>query len=123
MRKTAQVVGFSGDTVWMVWSKGEIFAGNDPVFWRKDVCGAWIYRGHYGRKDSEYGWVIEHIIPLSEGGTDDVSNLTPMHWKNTVRKTDGNFECNVTSAGVHNGSPLEYKLMEIQNSASYNIVY
>ena len=36
------------------------------------------YCGHYGRKDLEYGWVIDHIKPLSEGGTNDISNLRPM---------------------------------------------
>ena len=47
-------------------------------FGERIKCGAWIFRGHYGRKDSEYGWVIDHIKPLSEGGTNDISNLRPM---------------------------------------------
>ncbi len=115
MRKPAQVIGFSEDFIWQVWSKGEIFAGNDPVFWRKDVYGAWMFRGLFGRKDSEYGWVINHIKPLSDGGTNDISNLTPVHWENTIRKADGKIECRVTSTGVHNGRPLECRVIEIPN--------
>jgi hypothetical protein len=107
MRRTVQATGFSEDIIWQVWSKGEIFGGNDPVFWRKDMCGAWIFRSHFGRKDSEYGWVIDHIKPLSDGGSDDISNLTPIHWENTLRKADGNIECHAISTGIHNGSPLE----------------
>lgn len=32
---------------------------------RKDTCGAWIVSGDYGNRDSEYGWEIDHIIPVS----------------------------------------------------------
>jgi hypothetical protein len=101
---------YSSDTIWKTWSKGEIFAGNDPVFWRKDQCGAWIFRGHYDNRNSEYGWVIGHIKPLSEGGTDDISNLCPLHWENNVRKADGSNECHVTAEGVFNGRPIEHKI-------------
>lgn len=111
---------YSNDVIWKVWSKGEIFAGNDPVFWRKDQCGAWIFRGHYGRKDSEYGWVIDHIKPLSEGGADDISNLIPMQWDNTTRKSDGCIECHVTSAGVHNDKPHENRITEYPNLNIFN---
>ena len=99
---------FNDDTIWTVWSKGEIFAGNDPVFWRKDVCGAWIFRSHYNRTDSEYGWIIDYIKPLSDGGTDEISNLRPLQWENTIRKADGNIECRITSNGIFNGKPIEH---------------
>ena len=111
---------YTESDIWQVWSKGEIFAGNDPVFWRKDVCGAWMFRGHFGRKDSEYGWVIEHIKPLSDGGTNDISNLVPVHWENTTRKADGNIECHATSTGTHNDRPLETKVIEIPNLNTWN---
>jgi len=106
---------YSEDIIWGVWSKGGIFGGNDPILWRRDVCGAWIFRGYYERKDSEYGWVIDHIKPLAEGGTNDISNLRPMHWENTGRKEDGTIDCHAISEGVYNGKPLENKLIEIPN--------
>ena len=43
-RTKLEDVRLTQDVIWKVWAKGEIFAGNDPVFWRKDACGAWIYR-------------------------------------------------------------------------------
>ena len=97
----------SQDIIWKVWAKGEIFAGNDPVFWRRDVCGAWIFRSHYSRKDSEYGWVIDRINPILKGDIDTISNLCPVQWENTTRKKDGTIECRITSTGVHNGKPTE----------------
>jgi hypothetical protein len=106
---------YSENTIWGVWSKGEIFSGNDPIFWRRDACGAWIFRGNYERKDSEYGWVIDHIKPIAEGGTEDISNLRPMQWENTRRKADGSIDCHATSEGVYNGKPLANTLDEIPN--------
>ena len=101
----------SSDLIWKVWAKGEIFAGNDPVFWRRDACGAWIFRGHYGRRDSEYGWVIDSIKPMVKDDIDTVSNLRPVQWENTSRKADGSLECRVTSTGVHNDKPLENNIV------------
>jgi HNH endonuclease len=86
---------FSEDIVWQVWSKGIVIGGNDALLWRKDEFGAWILRSHYGRRDSEYGWEIDHIKPVSEGGTDALSNLRPMHWENIARKTNGTFDRNI----------------------------
>ncbi|HKU33431.1 MAG TPA: HNH endonuclease signature motif containing protein [Candidatus Nitrosotalea sp.] len=114
------MIEITEDTIWDVWSKGEIFAGNDPVLWRKDVCGAWIFRSHYKRIDSEYGWVIDYIKPLSEGGSNNILNLRPMHWENTRRRSDGSIECHITSTGIYNGKPIEHKIIE---PSSLNIFY
>src|SRR5579872_1127036 len=111
----------SSDVIWKVWAKGEIFAGNDPVFWRRDVCGAWIFRSHYDRKDSEYGWVIDRIKPIAEGDVDTISNLRPVQWENTIRRVDGTIECRITSTGVHNDKPTENEIItKFQNSYSIN---
>jgi len=109
-------VRLTQDVIWKVWAKGEIFAGNDPVFWRKDACGAWIYRGDHGKRNSEYGWVIDHIKPVSEGGTDKISNLRPAHWSNAMRKADGNMECRVTAEGVHNSKPIQRVLLSLRST-------
>ena len=37
-------------------------------------------------EEGEYGWKIEHIKPVSKGGTDDINNLKPLHWKNNGKK-------------------------------------
>ncbi|TLX84550.1 MAG: HNH endonuclease [Thaumarchaeota archaeon] len=91
---------FSHDNILSVWAKGTVVDGNDPSLWRKDECGAWIFRSHYERRTSVYGWVIDRITPLSEGGTDELSNLRPLHWENTARKEDGTLVCSMT-AQVH----------------------
>ena len=70
-----------------VWEKAAITDGKNPDLLRKDYAGAWIKRDDYN-KLSTYGWQIDHILPLSQGGTDDIDNLVPLHWRNNKSKGD-----------------------------------
>jgi hypothetical protein len=88
------------DLVQSVWELGE--TTSNPNEWRKDVCGAWIYRKSLNQ-ESEFGWVIDRIKPISLGGNDDISNYRPMHWENN--KIKGNSPepiCIITSEGSKN---------------------
>src|SRR5438105_1135993 len=95
-------MGFSEDIIWQVWSKALVISISDTLVWRKDECGAWILRSHYGNRDSEYGWDIGYIKSVSEGGTDDLSNLRPLQWKNNISKSDGSLDCRVLAEGINN---------------------
>lgn len=83
----------------IVWQKGQVCQNNDPAWWRKDQCGAWIGFSFYGNRDSEYGWEIDHINP---NGGDIQSNLQPLQWTNNAEKGDGALVCAVTSSGIRN---------------------
>ena len=76
---------FSNYDVERVWQKGQIQLGYDPSKYRKDRCGAWMYRLAYGTT-GEYGWEIDHKQPVSRGGSDDLMNLQPLHWRNNRGK-------------------------------------
>ena len=83
---------FSTQVINAVWEKAE----KDPGFvtFKKDCCGMVIQKNKYGTL-SEHGWEIDHIKPVSQGGTDDLSNLQPFHWENNRHKGDNwpDWEC------------------------------
>jgi|SRR5437588_8315770 len=94
-------MAFSEDIIWQVWGRAVVISVSDALVWRKDECGAWINRADYGNRDSQFGWEIGHIKSVSEGGTDDISNLRPLQWENNVRNHDG-VECAVIASGTEN---------------------
>jgi hypothetical protein len=59
-------MSFSEVQVQQVWGKGLVIPNADSMVWRKDRCGAWIYRSSYG-KNSDYDWQIDHIKPRAQG--------------------------------------------------------
>ncbi|MDD2636067.1 MAG: HNH endonuclease signature motif containing protein [Bacteroidales bacterium] len=72
--------------------------------WREDFAGAWICRNQYGNHDSIFGWDVDHVIPLSKNGADDISNWVPLQWENNLKKSDNYpiFQTVVTSDGNKN---------------------
>lgn len=78
-----------------VWFKGTLIPGVDPNVARRDGCGATIHWREHGNRNSQFGWEVDHIKPESLGGSDDLSNLQPLHWKNNVAKGDGPLRCEV----------------------------
>lgn len=71
-----------------VWAKGQAIPGYDPLRWRRDSCNFNMDWNEYGNRQSVNGWEIDHIIPLQANGTDHLSNLQPLNWRNNSSKGD-----------------------------------
>lgn len=79
---------FSKEEIDAVWKKGRIILGTDPNLKRNDICGTVILKSAYGNIKSSMGWEIDHIKPVSKGGSDDLSNLQPLYWDTNRKKAD-----------------------------------
>jgi 5-methylcytosine-specific restriction endonuclease McrA len=78
---------FTQDTIDAVWSKGRVIDGYSAAEWRHDDAGSVMRYGDYGQQ-SKYGWEIDHIVPVSKGGSVALQNLQPLQWENNRRKGD-----------------------------------
>ena len=94
---------FSDIYIDLVWDKARVIEGYDPTKWRQDFAGAWIQKDQYGIQ-SPLGWEIDHMVPRSHGGGDDLVNLFPIHWRNNESKGDKTpiFDTAISSEGNKN---------------------
>lgn len=95
-------MAFDEKTIQAVWEKADTVFGYDSTKYRKDQCGAWIVRSEYGNRKSIYGWEIDHITSVSKNGSDNLSNLRPLQWKNNASRQDGRLVCVVQSKENYN---------------------
>lgn len=84
---------FSPGEVDAVWRKGTMLPGYDPNIFRKDTCGAVIERQRHGDTSHRYGWEIDHIKAVDNGGGDELANLQPLQWENNRAKSNGPLKC------------------------------
>ncbi len=75
---------FPEDVVEKVWLKAK--PEGEEAEEKPDVCATLMRREDYGNRESEFGWEVDHISPVSKGGTDDLVNLQPLHWRNNLDK-------------------------------------
>jgi hypothetical protein len=70
------------------WNRARAVSNNDPSVFRKDIFGNWIRWDDYGDRQAKYGWEVDHIVPLSKGGSDSLDNVQALHWQANLAKSD-----------------------------------
>jgi len=78
---------FNQETIEAVWNKSQVIESKNSFIYRSDILGNTLYRGSYG-KQSIMGWEIDHIKPVSKGGTDDIDNLQILNTGANIKKGD-----------------------------------
>lgn len=66
-------------TIVEVWRKAVPYKRFE--LYKLDKFGSIMFYDDYGI-ETENGWLIDHINPITNGGSDDLENLIPVHWKN-----------------------------------------
>ncbi len=85
---------WSESTIRKVWAKASFIPGKTSNEMKADKCGHVISFAQYGNRNSNFGWEIDHINPVSNGGGDEIDNLQPLHWRNNVNKSDSlSWQC------------------------------
>ncbi len=95
-------MSFSPTQLQQVWQKGRIVSGYDLAKYRQDECTAWMQWEEYGNTNSTLGWQVDHIVAVSNQGTDNLANLRPLQHQNNAAKGDGPLRCVVRSNGNQN---------------------
>ena len=88
---------YTDEIIQKVWNKAIYIGHNDPNMWRKDKCGAWIGRHHYGEKN-EYGWGILEKPGSTPDNADKTANLIPLQWRNLEASREGKLTCKITAS-------------------------
>jgi len=55
-----------------------------------DFAGWEVRKGAYGQNGSRFNWNIDHILPKSKGGTDDINNLQITHMDTNTERGNRN---------------------------------
>lgn len=63
-----------------VWYRTPTAGDEDPRQFRRDALGN-LLRYEEFEKRTEHGWEIDHVRPVSRGGTDALENLQALHWR------------------------------------------
>jgi len=87
INSTTKGASWDEQTIAAVWRKGRTDPRYSPDVYRLDAYGSWMQRSAYGTT-SEYGWEIDHVVPVSKGGADFMFNLQPLNWRNNRTKGD-----------------------------------
>lgn len=71
-----------------IWNTATPATPLDPDLYRLDNYFRPMKFTEYGNRNSKHGWEVDHILPVSLGGTDHPSNLQALNWKSNLIKSN-----------------------------------
>lgn len=83
-------MAYSEELISTVWQSARALYDFDGEVWRRDMCGAWIRRDHYGNDRSDFGW---KIVNVSAGEPDAAAHLRALHHANAYDRANQKATC------------------------------
>ena len=74
----------SDKQVQKVWNHARVSPGKNPYYYRISHDGVLVYR--HSRKYTSMSWHIDHVKPISKGGSDHLRNLRVMSALGNLKK-------------------------------------
>lgn len=109
--KNTTTTNWTKNQIKEVWEKATIIPGVDKDLYRKDYAGAWMFFGGFVNLSEDtsvnfrsYSWTIMQNKPLSQKGTNDLENLSPMNVMNALTKGQSypKWKTKISSRGNEN---------------------
>lgn len=94
-----------------------------------DACGAWIHYVDFENHESDFGWDIDHVYPISKLRLlkvprelwNHVTNIRAMHWKNNQSKANA-FPTYITKVQSEGEKNIESeRTFYIEESLQYSL--
>lgn len=87
----AERVNWNDDDLKRIWNYRH--GANSTGYCPKQNCSyrnSLMNKSNYG-DHSNTSWVVDHIVPISKGGTNSLNNLQPMHNYCNLKKSDNYY--------------------------------
>ena len=113
----------------IAWKGARIVDNHDPNIERMDACGAWIHYADFENHESDLGWDIDHVYPISKLRLlkvprdlwNHVTNIRAMHWKNNQSKANA-FPTYITKVQSEGEKNIESeRTFYIEESLQYSL--
>jgi hypothetical protein len=113
----------------IAWKGARTVDGHDVNLERMDACGAWIHYDDFENHNSEFGWEIDHVFPITKLRSlkiprklwNHATNIRAMHWLNNQSKANS-YPTYISKVQAKNSNNVEsVKTFYVEEALQYSL--